>query len=114
VTLGEAQRQFSPCLARLILWAYEQGFEITIAEVYRTPEQAIRNAHAGTGIVNSVHVKRLAADLNLFRGGKWLTTSADHAPLGAHWKTLHDLARWGGDFSRPDGNHYSFEWEGVK
>lgn len=114
MTLGETQRAFTRTLADLIVFAYDQGFELTIAEAYRTPEQARIMAASGKGIVNSLHVKRLAVDLNLFRGGKWLTRTEDHAPLGAHWKTLHPLARWGGDFSRPDGNHYSFEWEGVQ
>lgn len=115
MTLGEAQREFTRCVGELIGFAYAQGFELTFGETYRTPEQARINAHAGTGIVNSLHIKRLAVDFNLFRGGKWLQQTADHAALGAHWKTLHPMARWGGDWERKkDGNHYSFAWEGVE
>lgn len=116
MTLGQAQRAFTLCVAQLIEWAYAHGYELTLAEVYRTPEQARIMAMQGSGIVNSNHIRRLAVDLNLFRDGKWLTRTEDHAELGAHWKTLHPLARWGGDFGgkRPDGNHYSFEWEGVQ
>ena len=110
--LGEKQRIFSYNIAKLILWAYEQGYEITCNEFYRTTEQAALNAKKGTGIADSVHTKKLAADLNLFKGGAYLTDSADHKPLGDYWKTLHPLNRWGGDFSRPDGNHYSMSHEG--
>jgi hypothetical protein len=106
---------FTHNIARLILWAYEQGYELTLSEAYRTPEQAELNAKAGKGIANSLHTQRLAIDLNLFRGGRWLQFSEQHRPLGDYWKTLHPLNRWGGDFRpRPDGNHYSMEHEGVK
>jgi hypothetical protein len=115
VTLGEKQRLFTINIGRLILWAYEQGYELTLSEAYRTPEQAELNAKAGKGIANSLHTQRLAVDLNLFRGGRWLQFSEQHRPLGDYWKTLHPLNRWGGDFRpRPDGNHYSMEHEGVK
>ena len=51
---------------------------------------------------------------NLFKDGKFLTSSEDHRTLGEFWKTLHPDCCWGGDFSRPDGNHYSMEWQGRK
>jgi hypothetical protein len=115
MTLGEKQRTFALNVAKLIIWAYEQGYELTLSEAYRTPEQAELNAKAGKGIANSLHTQRLAIDLNLFRGGRWLQFSEQHRPLGEFWKSLHPDNRWGGDFRpRPDGNHYSMEHEGVK
>ena len=114
MTLGEKQREFPLAVAALITWAYQEGYEITFGEAYRTPEQAEWNAQQGKGIANSLHTKRLAVDLNLFKDGEYLTRSEDYAPLGQKWKTLHPLACWGGDFSRPDGNHFSFEHEGVR
>lgn len=112
MTLGEKQRAFTLCVAKLITYAYDMGFELTFAEAYRTPEQAKLNAQNGIGSANSVHCDRLAVDLNLFEDGVYLTTSEAHRPLGEYWKTLHPLARWGGDFRKPDGNHYSFEHNG--
>jgi len=114
VTLGEAQRAFVPCVADLIVWAYDNGYQLTFGEAHRTMEQAAANARLGIGIANSLHVKRLAIDLNVFKDGVYLTKSEDYLPLGERWKTLHPLARWGGDFKKPDGNHFSFEWQGVK
>ena len=61
---------------------------------------------------NSVHKQRLAIDLNLFKGGVYQTSTEAHKPLGEYWKSLHPLCRWGGDFSTPDGNHYSMAHEG--
>jgi uncharacterized protein YcbK (DUF882 family) len=106
MTLGEKQRKFSKMLAQLILWAYDSGYEITFGEVYRTPEQAALNAKKGTGIANSLHTKCLAADLNLFKDGMYLTKTEDHAALGAQWESMGGT--WGGRFPKPDGNHYEY------
>ena len=112
MTLGEKQRRFTECIGRLIIWAYENGFELTFGDAYRSPEQAAANAKAGTGIANSVHTLRLAVDFNLFVDGVFQQTTDAHKPLGDYWKSLDPEARWGGDFKKADGNHYSFTHEG--
>lgn len=112
MTLLEKQQTFSQNVAKLIQWAGEQGYGITLGEAWRTPEQAALNAKLGKGIAGSVHIQRLAIDLNLFSGNTFLTSSEAHKPLGEYWKTLHTLNRWGGDWN--DGNHYSMEHEGRK
>jgi len=107
VTLREQQSLFVRLVGLLIERAYQLGYELTFGEAYRTPEQAARNAIMGIGTRNSLHVERLAVDFNLFRDGQFLSDSRDHAELGEYWKSLHPLCRWGGDFPKPDGNHYS-------
>lgn len=115
MTLGQQQRLFCKLVGELIGWAYAQpGMELTFSEAYRTPEQAALNAQKGTGISNSLHTKRLAIDLNLFLDGVYQTDSEAYRALGEHWKTLHPLCRFGGDFSRQDGNHFSLEYQGVR
>lgn len=114
MTLGEKQRRFTELVGRLIQWAYANGFELTFGEAYRTPEQAALNAKTGAGISNSLHTKRLAVDLQLFLDDVYQTESAAYKPLGDYWKTLDPEAAWGGDFSRPDGNHFSLAHEGVR
>lgn len=109
MTLGQKQRLFTKLTAQLILHAYDLGYELTYGDAFRDPALA--------GFKKTLHGKRLALDLNLFKDGKFLKNSEDHAPLGVYWKTLHPLCRWGGDFKGPkgpDGNHYSIEHEGVK
>lgn len=105
--LGDAQREFARLVARLIDKAHDLGFEVTLGAAYRSPEEAAR-----LGFANSNHTRCLAIDLNLFRNKVYLTRTEDHRLLGEWWEKQHPLARWGGRFA--DGNHYSFEWEGVK
>lgn len=110
MTLGDKQRRFTRMVALLIQYAYEIGYELTFAEAYRTPEQAQRNAEAGTGIANSLHTDRLAVDFNLFKDGRYLTETEDHRKLGEFWESIG--GSWGGRFG--DGNHYSLSHGGRK
>ncbi len=80
--LLDQQQRFSVLVARLILWANDQGYSVTFGEAYRTPEQAALDAQKGTGIANSVHTLRLAIDLNLFINGEYQPLSEAYRPLG--------------------------------
>jgi len=100
VTLGNKQRIFSLMIAKLIIWAYEQGYEITCGDFF-----AYQGHKDG-----SFHYKKLAADLNLFKNGKYLTKTEDHRFLGEQWESMGGT--WGGRFvtkrGSRDGNHYSY------
>lgn len=119
MTLREAQSLHVKLVSQLIAFAYAQGYELTWGETLRTKTQALANAVSGAGIAKSLHLIGLAVDLNLFKDGVYMPSSASHAPLGAFWLTLHPLCRWGGNFKvadgkpNPDGNHYSIKWLGV-
>lgn len=117
MTLRQKQSLFVRLVAQLILKATEMGYELTWGETYRTPEQAALNAKKGTGIKNSLHTQRLAVDFNLFKDGQFLDSSEAHRPLGEYWESLSTpdyTCCWGGRFSKPDGNHYGLEHNGVK
>lgn len=137
-SLGSVQRAFSRCLVTLEMKILTDDFEFTLGEGLRTAEQAAINSlslfdrakvgalletkypilgdairvSVSQGIKNSVHTLRLAQDLNLFKDGEFLLKPEDYEPFGAYWKTLHPLARYGGDFG--DYDHFSFEHNGVK
>lgn len=113
MTLSEKQRLFTRLVGELIAWSYAHGYELTFGEALRTPEQAAANAASGKGIARSNHLIRLAVDLNLFINGEYRTRSEDYKPLGDFWLSLHPDARWGGNFNKPDGNHFSLFHEGV-
>ena len=112
MTLREQQSLFAQLVGKLIEHAYANGMELTFSEAWRTPEQAKFNAAKGSGISNSLHIDRLAIDLNLFQAGVYMTGTEAHRALGEWWEQQHPLCRWGGRFN--DGNHYSLEWQGRK
>jgi len=106
--LGEKQEVFALNIALLIQWAYQQGYTIRLGDVFRDPRvHGFTGERVGYGHPRSYHKLKLAADLNLFKDGEYLTETEDHRPLGDYWKTLHMDNTWGGDFKKKDGNHYS-------
>lgn len=110
-SLGEAQRALPPMVAKLIIFAYKQGYELTLGDAYRDPRvHGEFGKKQGYSHSKSNHKRRLAIDLNLFRNGVYLTSSEAHRPLGEYWESLGGA--WGGRFS--DGNHYSIEYQGIK
>lgn len=112
-TTGEAQRLFMRLLPRLIDHIHSQGYECTIGDAYRDPRVFGEIGEGlGYGHPRSGHKRRLAVDINLYKGGRYLQATEDHVPIGTWWKRQHPLCRSGIDFA--DGNHYSLEWEGVK
>jgi hypothetical protein len=114
VTLSEQRRLFAKNLAELIDFIYASGDECEIEEVKRSAAQAQQNAASGAGIANSLHILGLAADLSLFVADDFTSSLEDYRRYGDYWKKLHPLNRWGGDFSKPDADHFSSERDGVR
>lgn len=112
--LSEAQWEFTLDITKLIQYIYEEGYTCSFGDAYRSPM-----AHGGMGEkgpygrARSAHKQRLALDLNLFIDGKYLMKTSDHKPFGHYWKGLRSDNRWGGEFSNPDGNHYSKRYGGI-
>lgn len=112
-TIGQVQREFGKYVPRLLDYILSQGYEYTLGDAFR--DERVHGAFGvklGYGHPKSGHKRRLALDINLFLNGKYLEGTEAHRPFGEWWKQQHPRARWGGDFN--DGNHYSFEYEGVK
>lgn len=115
MTLREKQSIFANMVAELIFHAQEMGYQLTLGEAYRSPEEAERLAKLGKGIKASLHTSRLAIDINLFKDGKYLDKTEDHRQLGTWWESqsFADIkCIWGGRFN--DGNHYSIEHNGRR
>lgn len=111
LTLGEKQRKLVRMIADLIIFAYDQGYELTLGDAYRDPRlHGAMGTKMGYGHPKSNHKQRLAIDLNLFKDGKYLASTEDHRFLGEKWESMGGC--WGGRFN--DGNHYSLEHNGVK
>lgn len=113
MSLRELQSEFAALIPFLINKAITLGYEVTLGDAYRDPRvHGVIGVKQGYGHSKSAHKKRLAIDLNLFKDGVFMEGSDAHRELGEWWEKRHPLARWGGRFN--DGNHYSFEHEGMK
>lgn len=99
-TLRRKQSRFVRMVTLLIRYADSKGYELTFGDAWATMGH----------MDGSNHYIRLAIDLNLFRDGKYLTTTKDHRPLGLYWESIGGA--WGGRFE--DGNHYSLEHKGKR
>ena len=100
---------------RLIDKAINLGYEVILGEAQRSPEEAKRLAKLNKGIMDSLHIIKLAIDLNLFKNGVYLKKTEDHKKLGEWWEsqsTNEYICAWGGHFG--DGNHYSIIHNGIK
>jgi D-alanyl-D-alanine carboxypeptidase len=114
--MSALQEEFAQSAAKLIIKASELGYTITLGEAWRTPEQAQWDADHGKGIVHSLHMERLAIDLNIFVKGIYQADDSTgcYKALGEWWKTLGPMYRWGGDFKLVDLDHFSISPDGVR
>lgn len=111
--LANAQFKFSGMLGNFLCWIYAiPGYTVTLGEAYRTQEQADWYAKNGEGIQHSLHTERLAIDLNLFVNGQLQTTTSAYLDLGIRWEAMG--GSWGGRFTKPDADHFSLSFGGVK
>jgi hypothetical protein len=109
--LWEKQAIFAQNAAKLLIEMHAKGFNPTLSEAYRTPEQAALNAKDGKGISHSLHTERLAIDINLLdKDGKYLTDKDHYALFREFWLSLHPYNRFGGDFTHlVDSNHFEMQ-----
>jgi len=115
IKLSVLQDKFLWSIAKLIFYAHEAGYTVTLGRGKVTPEE---NAAEG-GIPDSLHLIGLAQDLNFYLNGVWLTQTEDLRIFGDWWKMQGADYAWGGDFvvngkAKPDGNHFSYAYGGHK
>ena len=115
MTLRQARCAYSICVAELVLYAVSQGYEVALDEgTERITEKDPTSDHRK----GSLHHLGLAQDLLLYLKGVYLRDSAQYLFLGQFWKELGVKKglnlTWGGDFTSPDGNHFSMGWNGLK
>lgn len=102
-------------LGRLIRYADERGYELTLGEAY---VQQLRPSREGVFYNDAVHMEgslhysRLAIDLNLFVAGKYVS-DGEHfgwVDLADFWQSIDPLCRSGRFFG--DANHCSVTFGG--
>lgn len=116
--LWEARCAFARAISQLVQWAsYDPsmvGFQVAFGEGYVALTDGADGDHDGPHKAGGAHYTGLGFDLLVYENGRYVS-DGDHPAyqqLGAEWKRLHWLARWGGEFAKPDANHMSFEWGG--
>jgi hypothetical protein len=104
--LSEKQMLFAQDTARLFNYIWETGNQFTYGRAYDTPEEQQRLFDAGLSeTLNSLHLKRLAIDLNIFVDGE-LTYDVDTLRhIGEFWKSLSPNNEWGGSWGW-DAGHF--------
>lgn len=91
-------------LGMLITHAYLIGYELTLG---RGSVSAAANKADG-GHKRSLHLYRLAQDLNVFKDDVYLTDGTGHDVLHDYWDSIGGAKR-----IKKDMNHYSFEHQGM-
>lgn len=113
-SLGARQQRFARLTVRLFQEIERQGFTWTYGDAFRDPrvhgEQGVK---LGYGEALSAHKQRLAIDINLFKNGVYQTDTEAHRQFGDWWLAQDPDCRWGGNFTKPDGNHYSMIYKGI-
>lgn len=120
MTLRQKQSLFMLNLGKLILFAYENGYELTGGELLRTQSQQYLYVEGfklmklgsvlklfKTKILSktmfSKHLSKLAIDLNVFKNGVLLKKKEDFKLLAEYWKSLDERNDcgyfWGWDYS---------------
>lgn len=100
------QSTFLLNVAKLIIWANENGYELTGGELWRPQEMQDLYLKSGkTKVKHSRHQDRLAIDLNLFVNGEYAKGREDYKPLAEYWKSLDENNIPGYDWGW-DANHF--------
>ena len=122
LSLREKQSIFALNIAKLIIKAYEIGYEITFGEALRTNDQQILyfeglsllktgsdihfvKVKPASKTMFSKHLDKLAIDLNIFVDGVWKKDAESYRPLAEYWKSLHEDNVCGYDWGW-DLNHF--------
>ena len=97
--LLNSQQIFAKNFSLLLQFIYENGFEVSIGEVERTKYQQAEYYRKGRSkTMNSNHLKKLAADIFIFKNDVLISDKAKLYDIGKYWESLHVNNRYGGFF----------------
>jgi hypothetical protein len=97
----ELQWLFLKNLGELIVEIEQLGFTATGGELFRTPEQQKIYFDKGLSKTqNSLHLKKCAIDIFVFKNGELIQDKKTLQPLGDYWEALDSRNRWGGNFPK--------------
>lgn len=116
-SLHEQQALLVRCLGKLIAYAYERGYQLTLGEGFVLSPRKTRAGdwvQDGMHMPSSLHYVGLAQDMNLFCNGEYITHSDHFAwiDLAGFWEALDPACCSGVHFG--DANHFSVTFGGRK
>ena len=99
MTLREEQTAFSKDIHKLQGYLLDNSYEWTDGECYRTQKQQEWYVEQGLSkTLKSMHLKRLARDINIFKDGSYLLSKDTLQHIGDYWESLDPKNRWGGNW----------------
>jgi hypothetical protein len=96
MSLFKRQSQFNGYIAKLIIYAQEQGFLTSLREVARPVE--MQRLYINTGrsrTMNSLHLQCVAADIYFQINGR-MANRTELEVIARFWESLDPLNSWGG------------------
>ena len=98
-------------IAKLIVWSYDYGFELTLGEALRTEEQQeIYLKNGKSKAKRSKHQDKLAIDLHLFVNNNYIPNGDAYRRIGEEWEKMG--GRWGGRFGvKPENYANEIGWD---
>jgi len=99
MSLVNEQAAFLLDICKLVPYATSLGFVLTGGELERKIEmQRIYIQTGRSKTMNSMHLKKIALDLNFFKDGKLIYDIHILKPIGTYWESLNEKNRWGGNW----------------
>lgn len=100
MSLRTEQEAFLLDIIKLIQFSYTKGFTVTPGEFLRPVEmQEIYVKSGRSKTFDSYHLKRLAADLNMFLDGAYICDKKILQEVGDYWESLSPKNSWGGNWN---------------
>ena len=107
MSLSDEQFDFLKDVCLLIQYCVGLGFKVTGGELWRPLEmQKIYVESGRSKTMDSQHLKKLAIDLNFFKGKTYINALESQDayeylnPIGEYWESLNIKNRWGGNFDK--------------
>ncbi len=117
MTHGDRRRLFTLNIALLIQWAHSRDERLALGRG-QTPRTNDYSLHPD-GLAEDMHLyientrqSSVTEDNPLGLYWSYRRSTKAHYRCGQFWKSLHPDNRWGGDFKKKDGNHYSMTYRG--
>lgn len=99
MSLGKEQEAFSKDFMLLLQYLHSNNYKVRIGEVQRTlAQQKLYVEEGKSKTYNSMHLRKCAADLFIFKKGKWLKGKKKLQEIGDYWESLDNKNRWGGNW----------------